>query len=306
MSDDQIRLLVLNLTLNAALLFGLVLVFVLLLVNALLAERQSRQKLAIANEQLQQYALRIEDQTKLQERNRIARKIHDSVGHSLTAQSIQLENALMFLQSNRDKAQAFLKEAPRLGTDALREVRQSIATLRFAAEIQELKELLREVSGKLSRIENRVKRVLPVTAQKPSPTDAQKPSQQSQELTVFSTEQALQFYDELVKQVRNGDVESVRHKLLSLSLVELRFLGREVGASLGKKNSSPKNLVEAIINRTNVRVSPEESGLPMETVFLCFQIRSLDSKRFPTEVVGQLSDEKMRQGAVAVRYCLGL
>ena len=26
---------------------------------------------------------------------------------------------------------------------------------------------------------------------------------------------------------------------------------------------------------TNVRVSPQESGLPMETVFLCFQIRSI-------------------------------
>lgn len=31
---------------------------------------------------------------------------------------------------------------------------------------------------------------------------------------------------------------------------------------------------------TNIRVAPKESGLPMETVFLCFQIRSLDAKRF--------------------------
>lgn len=129
-SEDQVRTLVLNLTLNSALLFGLVLVFVLLLVNAVLAERQSRQKLAIANDQLRDYALRIEDQATLQERNRIAREIHDSLGHSLTAQSIQLENASMFLRSNVDKAQAFLTEAKRLGAGALREVRQSVATLR--------------------------------------------------------------------------------------------------------------------------------------------------------------------------------
>lgn len=122
--------LVLTLMLNLAVLFGLVLVFVLLLVNALLVERQSRQKLAIANDQLRQYARRIEDQATLQERNRIAREIHDSLGHSLTAQSIQLENALLFLQSNTDKAQMFLQEAKRLGKDALQEVRQSIATLR--------------------------------------------------------------------------------------------------------------------------------------------------------------------------------
>ncbi|HAA30938.1 MAG TPA: two-component sensor histidine kinase [Cyanobacteria bacterium UBA8553] len=120
----------LNLLLNVAVLFGLVLVFVLLLINALLAERQSKQKLAIANEQLRQYARRIEDQATLQERNRIAREIHDSLGHSLTAQSIQLENALLFLPSNTDKAQTFLQEAKRLGKDALQEVRQSIATLR--------------------------------------------------------------------------------------------------------------------------------------------------------------------------------
>ncbi|HEY9603768.1 MAG TPA: sensor histidine kinase [Allocoleopsis sp.] len=129
-SPDQVRRLVLNLSINTALLFGLVLLFVLLLVNALLAERQSRQKLAIANEQLRQYARRIEDQATLEERNRIAREIHDSLGHSLTAQSIQLENAMMFLRSNVDKAQAFLTEAKQLGKDALQEVRQSIATLR--------------------------------------------------------------------------------------------------------------------------------------------------------------------------------
>lgn len=31
---------------------------------------------------------------------------------------------------------------------------------------------------------------------------------------------------------------------------------------------------------TNVRVTAKESGLPMDTVFLCFQIRSLDPARF--------------------------
>jgi hypothetical protein len=33
---------------------------------------------------------------------------------------------------------------------------------------------------------------------------------------------------------------------------------------------------------TNVRISPQESGLPLETVFLCFQLHSLDAARdFP-------------------------
>ena len=40
---------------------------------------------------------------------------------------------------------------------------------------------------------------------------------------------------------------------------------------------------------TNVRVSPDESGLPLETVFLGFQVRSLDASRFPDQPTGKLS-----------------
>jgi mRNA interferase MazF len=57
---------------------------------------------------------------------------------------------------------------------------------------------------------------------------------------------------------------------------------------------------------TNIRVPPLESGLPMETVFLCFQIRSLDPKRFPINPAGRLSDDVMKKIEDAVRYSLGL
>ena len=55
---------------------------------------------------------------------------------------------------------------------------------------------------------------------------------------------------------------------------------------------------------TNVRVSTEENGLPMETVFLCFQLRLLDPKRFPVKAAGKLSEETMRRGENAIRYTL--
>lgn len=57
---------------------------------------------------------------------------------------------------------------------------------------------------------------------------------------------------------------------------------------------------------TNVRVPPAESGLPEETVFLCFQIRSLDQSRFPQEAAGKLSPPMMTRVEATVRYCLGL
>lgn len=130
MSSESIANTILTLNLNTAISFGLTLLFILLLVNALLAERQSREKLWLAHEQLRQYALRIEDQAMLHERNRIAREIHDSLGHALTAQSIQLENALLFLPTEPDKTKSFLQASQRLGAQALQEVRRSVATLR--------------------------------------------------------------------------------------------------------------------------------------------------------------------------------
>jgi mRNA interferase MazF len=57
---------------------------------------------------------------------------------------------------------------------------------------------------------------------------------------------------------------------------------------------------------TNVRVSPAESGLPEETVFLGFQVRSLDQKRFSEKPAGQLSEETLTRVEQTVRYCLGL
>ena len=138
--------------LQSVLFFGLVLFFVFLLVNALLTERQSRQELAIAHDQLQQYAHRIEDQATLQERNRIAREIHDSLGHLLTAQSLQLENALFFLPDENahadvgtndaecdsnavthhsiTKTKDFIQQGRQLCTEALNELRRSVAMLR--------------------------------------------------------------------------------------------------------------------------------------------------------------------------------
>jgi len=118
------------LLLSFAVMFGLIVIFLQALVNAVLAERRSREELAIANTRLRQYALRIEDQATLQERNRIARDIHDSLGHSLTAFNLHLEAALRLFQTDPEEANALLLEAKQIGSTALQDVRQSVAALR--------------------------------------------------------------------------------------------------------------------------------------------------------------------------------
>ena len=57
---------------------------------------------------------------------------------------------------------------------------------------------------------------------------------------------------------------------------------------------------------TNVRLSPAETGLPMETVFLGFQVRSLDPQRFTNPPVGRVAGEALHEIEDVVRYCLGL
>ncbi|WP_392477900.1 histidine kinase [Nostoc sp. C110] len=66
----------------------------------------------------------------MQERNRIAREIHDGLGHTLVAQTIQINNTLLFWESNNDKALTFLKQAKELGAEALLEIRRSLSLLR--------------------------------------------------------------------------------------------------------------------------------------------------------------------------------
>ncbi|MBI2804311.1 MAG: type II toxin-antitoxin system PemK/MazF family toxin [Planctomycetes bacterium] len=57
---------------------------------------------------------------------------------------------------------------------------------------------------------------------------------------------------------------------------------------------------------TNVRVPSTESGLPTETVFLGFQVRSIDPSRFGSSPAGSLSDAYMKKIEDAVRACLDL
>ncbi|AFY99143.1 sensor histidine kinase [Calothrix sp. PCC 6303] len=115
---------------NIAILFCITLVFILLLMNTVLSERKSKEELAVANKKLREYALKIENQATLEERNRIAREIHDSLGHSLTALNLQLETGLKLWQSNPNKAKEFLTRAKGLGSTALQEVRDSVSAIR--------------------------------------------------------------------------------------------------------------------------------------------------------------------------------
>ena len=98
-----------------------------------------------------------------------------------------------------------------------------------------------------------------------------------------------------------GREQSGKRPVLVLSIDAINNLPLVVTVIVGTKGEN--------ISRdypTNVRVSSMESGLPLETIFLCFQIRSLDAARFPKTSAGKLAEDKMNEIEIAVRYCLGL
>jgi signal transduction histidine kinase len=87
-------------------------------------------ELAESHRRLGEYAGRVAELAAAEERNRLARDIHDSLGHHLTAVAIQLDKAVAY--RDRDAAEADLAVADARGSarSALAEVRGSVAVLR--------------------------------------------------------------------------------------------------------------------------------------------------------------------------------
>lgn len=115
----------------------------------LLAELQQ------AHEQLQEYTNRLEELTITQERNRIAREMHDTLGHRLTVVSVQLEGAQRLIRSNPGRVEQILGTARAQIREGLGELRRTVAMLRAPVEedlpleqaLPKLADQVREVSG---------------------------------------------------------------------------------------------------------------------------------------------------------------
>jgi signal transduction histidine kinase len=100
-------------------------------VTGLLArEQQARRELAHAHGRLREYALQAERLAAAQERNRVARDIHDGLGDVLTVVQMQIKAARAVLGTDAEQADAVLAKAQEQSEQALREVRRSVAALR--------------------------------------------------------------------------------------------------------------------------------------------------------------------------------
>jgi signal transduction histidine kinase len=90
-----------------------------------------RQQLLVAELRRAQDALAAD--AARQERQRIAREVHDVIAHSLTVTMLHLTTARMALRRDVAKAEATLTEAERLGRNALTDVRRAVGLLHDGA-----------------------------------------------------------------------------------------------------------------------------------------------------------------------------
>lgn len=87
-------------------------------------------RLEAANAELAANALQAEELAAARERSRMAREIHDLIGHYLTVVRVQLEAALGIYGSDPGKALDAVRNARECAGEGLREIRSSVEALR--------------------------------------------------------------------------------------------------------------------------------------------------------------------------------
>lgn len=118
------------------------LVFLYVQSRAIREAERARAALAVANQQLRAYAAQREELATERERNRIAREIHDGLGHYLTTIHMQIQAARATLDRDRPRAEQTLARAQGMAHEALDDVRRSVAALRLGPADQQLPQTL--------------------------------------------------------------------------------------------------------------------------------------------------------------------
>lgn len=115
--------------------------FIMIFTQVAVGEEQARHEvnrligdLEAANARLREFANQIEDLTITKERNRLAREIHDGLGHYLTTINMQIQAACAVMQQNPATARTMLEKAQNLSQEALQEVRRSVNALRTSTD----------------------------------------------------------------------------------------------------------------------------------------------------------------------------
>lgn len=100
-------------------------------ITALMSQLRAQQdSLEQANAQLTHYASTLEHLTISRERNRLARELHDTLAHTLSALSVQLETVKAYWNVDANAAQTMLDKSLEATRSGLQETRRALKSLR--------------------------------------------------------------------------------------------------------------------------------------------------------------------------------
>jgi signal transduction histidine kinase len=93
-------------------------------------QRSQHEQLIEANQKLREYALASEKLAQTQERNRLARELHDTLAHTLSSSSVQLEAIKALFDRNPSEAKKMLSRTLENTKNGLAETRRALVDLR--------------------------------------------------------------------------------------------------------------------------------------------------------------------------------
>jgi signal transduction histidine kinase len=150
------------------------------------ANTESRRLLAelqTAHRQLQDYAARAEEWAVAQERNRLAREVHDTLGHRLTVAAVQLEGAQRLMTRDPERAASMVETVRAQVLEGLNELRRTVAALRAPLEAE------LSLPHALMRLANNFQEATGIAAHLHLPTEVELALSDEQRHTLFRTAQ---------------------------------------------------------------------------------------------------------------------
>ena len=138
------------------------LVFLVYILILMMKDRRERERIRLLNEQLQKaneqlhiFAQEKELMGETKERNRLAREIHDTLGHILTGISVGIDAVLVLMDIAPDKAKEQLEGIGDTARRGLQDVRRSVRKLKpDALERMSLSNAIHQMIEDMSKVTN--------------------------------------------------------------------------------------------------------------------------------------------------------
>lgn len=136
--------------------------FLIYIVILMMKDRRERERIKLLNEQLQkaneqlhEFAQEKELMGETKERNRLAREIHDTLGHILTGISVGIDAVLVLMDIAPDKAKEQLEGIGDTARRGLQDVRRSVRKLKpDALERMSLNNAIHQMIEDMSKVTN--------------------------------------------------------------------------------------------------------------------------------------------------------